>query len=101
MSIAVYGYIRSEIDWAARYGGEEFLIFLSNTDGKGAYQVAERIRKELENNVIKYEGNKIKITASFGISTVSDTVIPAIELINLADQKLYEAKKSGRNKVVA
>ncbi|WP_083825680.1 GGDEF domain-containing protein [Caldicellulosiruptor acetigenus] len=42
----------------------------------------------------------MKITASFGISTVSDTVIPAIELINLADQKLYEAKKSGRNKVV-
>ena len=64
MSIAVYGYIRSEIDWAARYGGEEFLIFLSNTDGKGAYQVAERIRKELENNVIKYEGNKSELPST-------------------------------------
>lgn len=92
--------IRSETDWVARYGGEEFLICLNNTDANKAYYVAERIRKEVENSIIQFENISIKITASFGIATLSDKIIPAVGLIKIADEKLYEAKNSGRNKVV-
>ncbi len=94
-------FIRKDVDWAARYGGDEFLIFLRGVDSKKAAAIVERIRKAVENTLIKVEGAAVKITASFGICTVKKTGMEAVELIKCADSRLYEAKEQGRNKVVS
>ena len=94
-------FIRKDVDWAARYGGDEFLIFLRSADSKTADIIVERIRKAVENTVIKVEGAAVKITASFGIITVKNTGLKAVDLIKCADGRLYQAKKQGRNKVVS
>jgi diguanylate cyclase (GGDEF)-like protein len=92
--------IRNETDWIARYGGDEFLICLHNVNDKQAGKIVERIRKEVENMTVKADDILIKVTASFGLVTIKDTTLESDDLIKLADSKLYEAKKQGRNKVV-
>jgi two-component system cell cycle response regulator len=92
--------IRNESDWAARYGGEEFLICLPNTNNEKAYKVLERIRKTIEKTKIKLEDKKINITASFGLCTVNSNKFTTIDLLKYADDKLYQAKKQGRNRVI-
>jgi len=94
-------FTRSETDWVSRYGGEEFLICLNNTDNETAVSIIERIRVEVENMEINYNGNKIKITASFGICTILNKTVSMNDFIELADKNLYEAKKTGRNKTIA
>lgn len=94
-------FIRDDVDWAGRYGGEEFIICLPNTDNKKAYKVLERIRQAVEKINIKVEGKEIVITSSFGLYTVRDNELTTADLIKCADDKLYEAKKRGRNKVVS
>lgn len=89
---------RRSQDWIARYGGEEFLIVLKNTKVDLAYGIAERIRKKLENKEFIYKGNVIKITASFGISSLKEDTANADDLINEADKNLYRAKREGRNR---
>jgi diguanylate cyclase len=82
-----------------RLGGEEFGIILPGVDLESAKNVAERLRKIIENRKIHFDDKVIKVTASFGVTEAkeSDTVE---SLINRADKALYEAKKSGKNKVV-
>lgn len=94
--------IRRDLDWVARYGGEEFTIVLNNTDNDTAFQISEKIRKKVENEVFEFDGNKINITSSFGIYTLDkDNYGMSIEeLISLADKNLYKAKETGRNKSV-
>lgn len=92
--------IRDDKDWAARYGGEEFLLCLPNTNSLKAYKIIERIRKAIEKTNIKIEGEKIKITSSFGLYTVYDDKLTAAEIIKNADSNLYQAKNQGRNQVV-
>lgn len=93
--------IRTKDDWIARYGGEEIVVCLPDTNLEQAGKIAERMRKELENNFTSYGGKEIKVTASFGVaSTGVDKIADPEELISLADSKLYEAKESGRNRVV-
>jgi len=94
-------FIRNDTDWIARYGGDEFLICLHNVDSCEAGKIAERLRKTVENMTVEVENVAIKITASFGLITVKNTRLKSDELIKLADSKLYEAKKQGRNKVIA
>lgn len=86
-------------DFAARYGGEEFVAILPDTDENAALQVAERIRKAIENDDLMFEGTRIKRTSSIGVAMSSGEVTPAA-LIEAADKALYEAKESGRNRVV-
>jgi diguanylate cyclase (GGDEF)-like protein len=86
-------------DYVFRIGGEEFLILLPNTELKDAVEIVERIRKDLEENPLHYDGKEIKITASFGLAEV-DKEKYINEIIKKADEKLYKAKESGRNKVV-
>ena len=92
---------RQDVDWIARFGGEEFIVCLTNTDKKIAGVIADRMRKTIEDTVFSYNGEKIKLTSSFGLYTItSEEMIDYETLIHLSDKKLYEAKKSGRNKVV-
>ena len=89
--------IRADTDWAARYGGDEFFICLNNTDYDEAYGIAERIQKEIEKISVSIQGEDICFFTSMGIHTMKDSMITAEELLNIADKKMYEAKKSGKN----
>jgi diguanylate cyclase (GGDEF)-like protein len=82
-------------DFPARYGGEEFVILLPNTDEREAADVAERIRKLLEN----HGWSQRAITSSFGVAGRSHKSSTSELLVKAADQALYAAKKSGRNQV--
>ncbi len=87
-------------DIAARYGGEELCVILPNTDREGSMNIAERIRKNIENLRIPYEGESITITCSIGVSSIPDNQpVDVKEFLKQADQALYEAKNSGRNQV--
>jgi two-component system, cell cycle response regulator len=87
-------------DVVARYGGEEFALIMRNTPSADAAAAGERIRRKLEQSVVLFEGNTIKVTISIGIAswTASGTDSPEA-LIGSADQQLYKAKHSGRNRV--
>ena len=89
-------------DFIARWGGEEFVILLPNADADGAAEVAERVRKNIEDSVIlTEEGMETKITVSIGINSVIPSIDISIgEFIKEADQALYKAKESGRNRFV-
>lgn len=92
------------VDIAARYGGEEFAIILVNTDGKGALETAERIRKIMESGKFNIgDGTAVKITGSMGIAVFPDDTGmdegSQRRLISKADNALYIAKKQGRNRV--
>ncbi len=84
--------------WLARFGGEEFLISLQETDKDAAYNIAERMRKAVENKAFDYNGNTIYFTSSFGICSLAEIESLAYEdLVACADNNLYKAKKGGRN----
>ena len=92
--------IRKEQDWVARFGGEEFLICLLDTEKETGLKIAERIRAEIEKEEIVFQGEKIRITSSFGLAALSEELKDHEELLALADKNLYEAKANGRNRVV-
>lgn len=87
--------IRSS-DMVFRFGGEEFTVLLTNTNKKGAMQLAQRIRKQIEINSIKLNEKKIFITASLGIACLSADDSEK-SLFRKADKALYKAKSAGRN----
>lgn len=87
---------------ACRYGGEEFAIILRNVPGDLAEHIAERLRKAIEGERIVYRNTPIQITISIGIATLDRGDFETIEdLIRRADENLYEAKQTGRNRTVA
>ena len=91
-------------DMAARYGGEEFIIILQDSDQASGVAIAERIRYGLEALDIAHAGSPIKkVTASLGVAAGNPTqgFSSAFELIKKADDALYRAKQTGRNRVVA
>ncbi len=98
------GALRKDLDWMARYGGEEFLIVLPETDLIGAQAAAERFRRLVEEMKTETDQGIVQIAASFGVAAIGDdTNLPnltADHLINAADQSLYQAKNSGRNRTI-
>jgi diguanylate cyclase (GGDEF)-like protein len=82
-------------DICGRYGGEEIIILLPGTDSEGAYSVAEKIRKKVENS--KLLGLNIPLTISLGISSYPEHGNWAKDLIDKADQAMHHVKESGRN----
>ncbi len=89
----------SLVDLVARYGGEEFIILLPNKDHAEAMTAAERLRTAIEKNRLTLRRIESGITASFGVVTFPDGGFTAEELVRAADLNLYEAKRSGRNRV--
>jgi diguanylate cyclase (GGDEF)-like protein/PAS domain S-box-containing protein len=89
-------------DTAARYGGEEIALILPDTSAEEAVRVAERLRKCLEAEVFAIgEGPPVTVTASFGVATVEAHAVSPEAVFAAADEALYEAKVTGRNRVVA
>jgi diguanylate cyclase (GGDEF)-like protein len=84
------------VDVIARYGGEEFAVILPTTDRDGAIHTAERLRQAIAATPL----GTGSITVSIGISTLDSTGKPPRQLIQEADEALYEAKGSGRNRVI-
>jgi diguanylate cyclase (GGDEF)-like protein len=88
-------------DLAARYGGEEFALLAPETDLLGATKLADRLRGDLEAATIELpDGRELSVTASFGVA-VKGTFERPEQLIAAADEALYEAKRTGKNRVVA
>lgn len=92
--------IRNNCDWAGRFGGEEFIIVLNNTNLKDAYNVAEKIRKELKNTTFNYAGININITASFGVYNIKSNDVESLDLLTKVEKNLCKAKASGRNRTI-
>ncbi len=86
-------------DLAARYGGEEFVVILPEQDMVGARIFAERLRINLEALRLVYKEAIIPVTASFGVSSFGAAYASQNEMLIAADQALYAAKRSGRNRV--
>jgi diguanylate cyclase (GGDEF)-like protein len=89
-------------DAPCRYGGEEFGLILSETDHEGAVTTAERIRVALSALTFRPKDRPIRVTASFGIAAstiLAQDKLDAAHLVMAADDALYEAKKTGRDRV--
>lgn len=87
-------------DIACRYGGEEFAVILSNVSRDNIYAAYERFREMVSEHLFEYESNQLHIMLSIGIA-FSNNAESANDLLAHADQALYQAKKSGRNRTVA
>ena len=100
LCIGIQDIIRKE-DIFARYGGEEFALLLRNTSSEMAFILAERMRRSAEKLDLRHEDQEVPITISLGISSTSEAISTAKELITTADQRLYRAKHGGRNRTEA
>jgi two-component system cell cycle response regulator len=91
------------IDEPARYGGEEFVVALPETSLEGALEVGERIRTRIAAQAVPRVdgGGSLAVTASLGAAVMGDSIGDVNDLIAAADAALYEAKRAGKNRVVA
>jgi diguanylate cyclase (GGDEF)-like protein len=89
-------------DLVGRYGGEEFCVVVQGITLDRAKQLAQSMRQRLmeQDKVGKGQGHQIKMTASFGVSALSQGAITEAELVDQADRAMYIAKKTGRNQVI-
>jgi diguanylate cyclase (GGDEF)-like protein len=95
----IRGNVRQE-DLFARCGGEEFVLVLVETTPEGAALVAERLRAAVAAHQFRFESTPINLTISLGVAnTTGDPEITPTALRKAADEKLYEAKRTGRNRV--
>jgi diguanylate cyclase (GGDEF)-like protein len=84
----------------ARYGGEEFAVVLPESSLDDAVRVSERIRTLVEKHLFQFEDKQYLVTISLGATcTLGAEGLPPTELIRRADEKLYQAKREGRNRV--
>lgn len=101
--VKVIGEQLSSDSYFTRYGGEEFSIILPSTSYEEAYDVAEKVRQAVEEAQFEHPTGKFGvITISIGIAVMTDSNMyrTDVELIDAADQRLYQAKQSGRNRVM-
>ena len=93
--------IVAEKGLCARWGGEEFLVFLPYQSLESAKVLAEEIRQKIETINFYYNDKTIKLTISCGVSSYPQEAQQLQTLIEIADKKLYKAKRVGRNRVIA
>jgi two-component system cell cycle response regulator len=87
-------------DFVARYGGEEFAVGMVDTDSKGAEQMGERIRTMLEKTAVtRLSDGELRVTISIGVSSYPSDTTNCAALLTMADDALYHAKRTGRNRV--
>jgi diguanylate cyclase (GGDEF)-like protein len=91
-------FVRPE-DLFARMGGEEFVIVLQATPVEAAVEIAERIRRRLEEGPFTYEGEDIRLTSSFGVCCATNALEQPEFVLLRADELLYRSKREGRNRV--
>jgi diguanylate cyclase (GGDEF)-like protein len=90
-----------QCDYAGRYGGEEFILLLTQSSPKDGLEVAERIRAKAAGLEFASKNGDFTITVSIGVSGYPEAGDDLKDIIHRADEALYEAKKQGRNRVVA
>ncbi|MFY8042602.1 MAG: diguanylate cyclase [Rhodoferax sp.] len=97
----VKGSLRRKTDIAARYGGEEFICLLPETSQDNAMEIAEKISKRLQERALRHLYSDVSqyVTLSMGVASSIGGELEAEQLIALADQRLYNAKNSGRARV--
>ncbi len=101
ISSHLQGVFQRETDVVARYGGEEFVVLLPDRDAEQTRDLAERFRKNIAEAVLEYQGEKIQATISTGISScIPGSDMTRDAFLTRADNVLYEAKASGRNRTV-
>ena len=89
-----------EIDVFARFGGDEFIVLMPETNQEQASQVVERVRLALETHPLELSSSSVVLTISSGVTSFSGGQESIETLLSQADQALYRAKETGRNKVV-
>ena len=98
--------IREQVRWrdgdvAARIGGEEFAVWLPGASLGTAMEIAERTRVQIEASPFRYGQEQRRITVSLGVTAFPDPIGAIQNLMNVADAALYQAKRGGRNRVIA
>lgn len=88
-------------DIFARYGGEEFVVILPETALDNAVGVAHKIRALVEETVFEYEGDRVPVTISLGVTEAAPGDIEPEHIVQRADKLLYRAKQEGRNRVIS
>ena len=89
------------VDFLARYGGEEFCCMLPETNLHTASKLDEGFRLAVSEKKFNFNGYSVKVTISLGVSEISEGIASPEILLKRADEALYEAKKSGRNRIVS
>ncbi|MBE6071716.1 MAG: diguanylate cyclase [Clostridium butyricum] len=87
----------SKNDIVGRYGGEEFIVLIPNADKEKVINIAEKIRSNVEEN--KVLGEKREVTISVGVTIGGEEILNSDEIIERADQALYNSKNTGKNKI--
>ena len=87
-------------DLACRLGGEEFAVLLMGIGHEGAIERAEKWRSTLAEMTIQADGTALKLTASFGVATFPGQAASLVELMKVADTRMYRAKSLGRDRVI-
>jgi len=88
-----------EVDIIGRFGGDELAVAMPEADAEIAHKVAERLKDAVASHRFFYQGQKVDVTVSIGISSAE--AAPMEEVLHSADRALYKAKNQGRNQVVA
>jgi len=84
-------------DYSFRYGGDEFVIVLVDTTPENSHKVAERIRTTIEQHDFVVDSEKLNLTVSIGLAVFPDHAKSTVDLIQLADQAMYDGKRKSRN----
>jgi diguanylate cyclase (GGDEF)-like protein len=88
-------------DVPSRFGGDEFVVLLPETGAKGARDVAERMRKSIAETPLNLDGKSVFVTVSIGIASYPEDGAGIDVIMERADQAMYRAKNSGRNRVIS